>query len=214
MKRRNFIAGLLALSTISIGASEYTRDPVYSEEFKKKRADRRLFQRFFKVATTFDANPMQMFWYDQYAANQFNSFSGRRQTGQTTFMLVLALFEKKCLGTRRNVILCSGHGGGPLSIRKSLAIMEERLGMSTLDGQLDVCFPNSNRLRGMAYDKSFIMDDASINSNRFRSESSTNKQMFALCYAKKHMFFGTYENTYEGYFYAPYIPITYCNKIS
>lgn len=207
MKRRTFLTTLGAAAAAIVAPVAYVAThkkevALHSAEFLAKRKARVLFQRFFKVATTFEPAAMQMFWFDQYASGQVHNFTGGRRTGMTTFLLVLALYEKKVLGN--NVALFPQYSAMNHKCNEMIAIMEDRLGKSVRDGKIfcgwdHVKFDKS--IRGHK-DKGFFMDDAGL------FPMDTQKRLASLGAPKESIFyFGTGENQpgyNAGYIYCPH----------
>jgi len=189
MKRRTFITSIFgaALTSAAVttpivyGVTHKKEVAKVSAKFVAKRKARALFQRFFRNATTFEPTPTQMFWFDQYEQD-VRLFTGPRQTGNTTLMLVLALFENKARGT--NIALFPSNAHMLIRCRQLLGVMEERLGKSTLDGKV-YSHDNRGELQLGKPLKVFVMNDANI----MPAEFSGDLPMVA----ENARFFGTHE---------------------
>jgi hypothetical protein len=214
MKRRTFLTTLGAAAAAIVApiayAATHTKEvALHLAEFLAKRKARALFQRFFKTATTFTANPMQMFWFDQYQSGQIHNFTGPRQSGMTTFILVLALFEKKVNGN--NIALFPQYHAMHRKCTELVAEMEDRLGKSVRDGQIFWGWDHEKfdkSIRGHKA-KGFFMADAGL------FPLDTTKRIKSLAAPKgSHYYFGTHQpagkpkSAYDaGYIYCPYIPL-------
>lgn len=166
MKRRTFIGGILAVCSLAQIASAEL--PNHNDS---------LFRRFFTTATGFSPSPQQLKWHEEYTNGELD-FSGLRQTGMTTFMLVLCEFIRKTKGESVAVML---YFGARLNITKRLNEMESRLGRSVKDGSLTVCYVNEDYIVG--HQNIFIMNDGNFD---FRRNTKLNND--------KTYTFKTYEN--------------------
>jgi hypothetical protein len=167
MKRRKFLTTLACGGGAAAAlAFTYKEELIkQSAEYIAKRKARALFQRFFKVATTFEANPMQMFWFDQYASGQVISFKGSRQTGMTTFMSVLALFESKVHG--KSVLITPQSYLMANRVEDIIEQMSWRTGKSVKDGDIIVglCMHYANDPTPRGFNLQFNMADQGMYNN-------------------------------------------------
>lgn len=215
MKRRTFLTTLGAAAAAIVAPIAYVATnkkevALQSAEYIAKRKARAIFQRFFKVATTFEANENQLVWFDQYQSGTVHNFTGGRQTGMTTFLLVLALYEKKVLGN--NVALFPQYHAMYRKCFELVATMEDRLGKSVRDGQIFWAWhleKFDKSIRGHRA-KGFFMNDDGV------FPLDTPRALRTLAALKEDIYyFGTREpgikgKSYfdSGYIYCPYIPIT------
>lgn len=157
MKRRHFINGIAALAGTLLLA------PIAAKAADTKPFDEtQLFIRFFRIATGFEPNVNQLHWFrmfNQAERNQIycNSFHGPRQTGMTTLMYVLALFQSKVYG--KSVYITPSNNMIHYNAKARFAEMEMRLGKSTRDGKVHVGLHCTQNLGEKLYDFQFIMDD-------------------------------------------------------
>jgi hypothetical protein len=213
MKRRNFLTALFGVGALAVAAplayvaTHKKEAATYSAKYLAKRKARALFQRFFKTATTFEANLTQMFWFDQYQSGEIHNFVGARRTGMTTFMLVLALFENKCHGT--NIAWFPSNSHMHRRCNEMMSVMQDRLGKSIKDGTMYSNYGEFRDLLGSSNPlKVFVMNDA----DRLPTSFECTPYLCGQSY-----FFGTTEpRGYKAselipakYFYAPFIPLHY-----
>jgi hypothetical protein len=149
--------------------------------------DQVLFKRFFYVANGFYPNEQQMQWFGNYKDGVTHQTRGPRQSGVTTFMLTLALYESKCNGS--HVALCPQNHEMTRLCRERIIKMSDRLGKSVKDGPI-VYLTSADQRIGNPDAKVFVMNDA----NRYPEAYSFNT--YAL---HKVYFFGTAETRpYKG----------------
>lgn len=190
MKRRSFTKGLAMLA----GALLIPLDLVRAED--PPRDDLELFKRFFYVANGFAPNENQLEWFVDYKDGGYENFTSMRQTGMTTFMLTLALFETKRNGINVSIFPQCYDNSWRLSNR--LNVMEDRLGKSVRDGSI-YFYNNSDYIRGLSKStKVFVTNDALKLPATWDWEIMKARQVFT---------FGTYERSDSGIVWAPYIPI-------
>ena len=177
MERRTFISAIIA-------ATAFLAIPSYGGT-KKDEDTQKLFIRFFMIANDQYPNERQLKMFDDYQ-NGKQVHKSPRQTGMTTFMLTLALFETKCKG---NYIAFFPHGSCMLRIcQERTKIMEARLGKSIHDGE--IIYPYSiEKLKGRYLKskvKCYVMNDA----KQIPSDWNPNAYNMDLTF-----FFGTGEST-------------------
>lgn len=167
MKRRTFLTTIGAATAAIVAPIAYVAThkkevALHSAEFLAKRKARALFQRFFKTATTFTANPMQMFWFDQYQSGQIHNLKGARQSGMTTFMIALALFESKV--HRKSVLITPQSYGMADRVEDIIDQMSLRLGKSVKDGDIIVglCMYYANDSTPRGFNLQFNMNDGGL----------------------------------------------------
>lgn len=123
------------------------------------RDDLELFKRFFYVANGFPPNERQLKWFVDYKDGVTHHTRGARQTGVTTFMLTIALYETKCNGI--NIAWFPQNSYMARFCRKRIKDMEHNLGKSVNDGKIYSEDVNYYSLMGSKRPlKVFIMNDA------------------------------------------------------
>ena len=161
MKRRNFITGIVAAigATMvpNIASAATNKKDVLKAKITYETA---LFKRFFLVANGFLPSELQMKMFEQYKSQKSKTMISGRQTGMTTFMLTLALFEKKCNAV--SVLIVPQTYGMRNRCKERLEVMDYNAGKSVLDGIIDI--QRSDRVRvqngkTFTYDHNFIMVD-------------------------------------------------------
>lgn len=152
MKRRHFINGIAALFGMGTAIPWTAKASVVTDQNE-------LFRRFFKTATGYQPSANQLHWFEMFNQAEkgqlyCDSFQGPRQSGMTTFMLVLALFQSKvhC----KNVFITPSNYGSGYLCNVALGKMRLRLGKSIHDGIIQV----GGEGRGTRFDFQFIMNDA------------------------------------------------------
>jgi hypothetical protein len=212
MKRRTFLTSLFGVGALAVAApiayvSTHKKEvAVETTKYLAKKKARALFKRFFTTANGFEPNMYQMHWFHRYQEGS-KSFVGARQTGMTTFMLTLALYENKCNGT--NISWFPSNSHMHRHCNNLMSVMQERLGKSINDGHLYSSYGDFENLLGSNRPlKVFVMNDAGRLPNSFEGSPYLLKQSH---------FFGT-DESYVGHrgseyakdkYYAPYFPIHY-----
>lgn len=183
LKRRTFIASLVGLGVAVALHTAYVATNKTEVDAKKKA--KALFRRFFTTANGFPPNKYQTSWFHNYLEGEHH-FRGDRQTGMTTFMLTLALYETKCNGI--NVVYFPQYHSMELAWKVNLDMMQYRIGRSVKDGKL-FCGRYYDRfdqeIRGHRA-KGFFANDG-----RFLSMNSPKHKVSLDVPKKDHYYFGT-----------------------
>lgn len=160
MKRRNFITGIVAAIGVTM-VPNITSASNKNDVLKAKITyETTLFKRFFFAANGFPPNSLQMIMFEQFKKYGIKTYISSRQTGMSTFMLTLALFEKKV--NAASVLILAQNYRTAQYHKERLNILDHNTGKSVLDGIVDINCRDRVRVKNgkvFVYDYQFNMID-------------------------------------------------------